>query len=33
MIYDYIFIFVNQNTLITKLIVWNFKIQKYKSKV
>ena len=33
MIYDYIFIFVNQNTPITKLIVWSLKIQKYKSKV
>ena len=33
MICDYIFIFVNQNTSITKRIVWNLKIQKYKSKV
>ena len=33
MVYDCMFIFVNQNTPITKLVVSNFKIQKYKSKV
>lgn len=33
MICDCIFMFVNQNTTTIQLVVSNFKIQKYKSKV
>lgn len=33
MIYDCIFIFVNQNTSTIQLVVSNYKIQKYKLKV